>query len=318
MAGMAVPGLRPTSTPYGNKLGAPSPGMPMPGAPKPAPQNPSTMQTYGGSTQQTDQMGRVITTTPGSAPANGGLGSIDPSTGMLSQPYGRTPSSITIEDPDQQRRARDLADYNARQLDPYGNYIGPGAAPRATSGGGGGGAGGDGGAGGGLDANEIMGIIDKLKPDPPPAREQAPGLLAREVAPQPVASPAAKSQGFARAKDNASRVANSAMRNLRSEMVSRGIEGSGVEGQLASNILGETARGVADASFQQERAAEDQAWQAAQLGYQGALSQRGQDLGLAGNNFSGNISQRGQDINAQPNMLALAPTVLSLLSRARY
>lgn len=221
-------------------------------------------------------------------------------------------------DQDQQRRDRDKQDY-ADKLAIDSRYGGPTAGgttqPYGGSSGGGGGAGG---AGGGLDVSEIMGVLDKLKPEPPPQREQAPGLLAREAAPGAISSPSAKSQGFARAKDNAGRVANTALKSLRSEMVSRGIEGSGVEGQLTGNILGETARGVADASFANERQAEEQSWQAAQQGYQGAINQRGQDLGLQTAGFGGNVTQRGQDINAQPNMLQLAPTILSMLGRSRY
>ncbi len=257
--------------------------------------------TRGGASQTTDPYGRLTTTQAGGmAPGMGADGNFQSGYGG----FGAT----TIETPPPWMGGPDPT-----------NVMGGGTAPPvARTPSGGGGSGGDGGGGGGLGLDEIMGVINKLKPDPPPQREQAPGLLAREAAPQPVASPSAKSQGFARAKDNAGRVANSALQSLRSEMVNRGIEGSGVEGQLTGNILGETARGVADASFQQERAAEDQAWQAAQLGYQGAINQRGQDYGLQGTGFSGNVSQRGQDINAQPNMLALAPTILSLLGRARY
>lgn len=239
----------------------------------------------------------------------------NPTTGMTGT------SGVAIQpavDLDAQRRQRDAQDYENR-LAIDSRYGGPKmGGGGGTSGGGGGGAGGDGGdGGGGLSKEDLLDLANALKPPPPPGREAAPTPPATIAGPTAVASPSAKSQGFARAKDNAGRIANTALQALRSQMVARGIEGSGVEGQLASGILGETARGVSDASFQQERAAEDQAWQAAQLGYQGAINQRGQDMGLAQSGFSGNINQRGQDISAQPNMLALFPTIASMMQR-RY
>lgn len=307
MAGLAVtspsskkapglPGLRPGGIGgFGSNLG----GTPAPAAPK-IPQNPTTMNTYGGSTQQTDQMGRVITTTPGSYDMFG------KQTGM---------GSTTIEDPDQIRRARDLADFRERQLDPYGNYIGPKATGGGGGGGGTGGGGGDG--GGGLDINDIKGLINEFR-TPVPAREPNPSAPPRIEAPTPAALPSAKSMGFARAKDTAGRLGNQALAALRSQMVERGIEGSGLEGALTSNVLGDVARGTADAAFEQERAAEDQAWEAAKLGYQGNIGQRGQDLGLDTDILGAGVSQRGQDIGANSQILNLMPSILSLVGRRRY
>lgn len=250
--------------------------------------------------QSMDPYGRLTTVGPGPSQGLGGL-NVGADGNVSSAAQGLGP--ITIEQPPN----------SSAPVDWTPDMGGGARSPRGTTPGGS-----DPGPGGGLDMNQIMGVLDKLKPEPPPQRIQAPPLMAREGAPQPVASSAVKSQGFARAKDNAGRVANQALKSLRSEMVSRGIEGSGVEGQLASNVLGETARGVSDAGFQQERAAEDQEWQARQLGYQGGINQRAQDLGLTTSGYGGQVTQRGQDIGAQPNMLALAPTIFSMLNRNRY
>ena len=255
-------------TPKGGTYGAPPQAM----APPP-PQNPTTMQTYGGQTQQTDQMGRVITTTPGGR---------DPFTGA-----NLGGGTTMIE------------------------------GPRPTGGGGGTSSGSGGGDGGGLNKADIMGILNSLK-GPTVPREVAPTAPAQIAGPEPAAKSAARSQGFARAKDAAGRIGNQALKALRAQMVERGIEGSGVEGQLTGNILGETARGVADAKFNQERAAEDQAWEGTKLGYQGNLSQRAGDMGFMQNNYNTGVQQRQQDMSQNDRMLGMFPTIMSMLGRARY
>lgn len=182
--------------------------------------------------------------------------------------------------------------------------------------------GGDGGGGGdtppapGMGKDDIMQILKDLRGDQVP-REPTPNAPPRIGAPTPAAQPPSQSLGFARAKDQSGRIGAAALRALKDQMTERGISGSGIEGELTGNVLGDVARQQSDAAFQQQRAAEDQAWQAAQQGYQGDITQRAQDLGLSSAGYSGGITQRGQDMN-QNNMTQLAPTILSILSRARY
>jgi hypothetical protein len=125
------------------------------------------------------------------------------------------------------------------------------------------------------------------------------------------------SRGFAKAKDASSRIGNQALQALRSEMVGRGIEGSGVEGRLTGNILGDVAAQQSDAAYQQSKMADEQAWEGAKLGYQGAVQQRGQDTGLAEAGYSGQISQRGQDIGQQSAWASALPAILQFMSANR-
>ncbi len=213
--------------------------------------------------------------------------------------------SIVEHDPDLTRRTRDRMDAQSR----------PGM---------GGGAGGNGGGGGGtagstappLSADDIFSVLDRLKGETP-AREPTPAAPPRIEAPTPSADAPSRSLAFARSKDRAGRIGAQALKALKDQMSERGISGSGIEGQLTADILGQTATGLADAEFTQQRASEDQAWDAAKMGYQGAIGQRANDMGLIGAGFSGGIQQRGQDIGAN-NLLGLAPTILSLLARGRY
>lgn len=149
-----------------------------------------------------------------------------------------------------------------------------------------------------LDQNSVLDILKNLK------GEATPDAPARVGAPTPVAQPPSQSLAFARYKDQSGSIGNAAMRALKDQMSERGLGDSGIEAQLSGNILGQVARGQGDAAFQQQLAAEQQGWQAKQAGYQGDISQRGQDIGLQEAGIS--------------NMTALAPTVLRLLSSARY
>lgn len=149
-----------------------------------------------------------------------------------------------------------------------------------------------------LDQNSILNILKGLK------GEATPDAPARVGAPSPVAQAPSQSLAFARYKDQSGAIGNAALRALKDQMTERGLGDSGIEAQLSGNILGQVARGQGDAAFQQQLAAEQQGWQAKQQGYQGDISQRGQDIGL-----------QEAGIN---NMTALAPTVLRLLSSARY
>lgn len=163
----------------------------------------------------------------------------------------------------------------------------------ATAGGGGGGS-----APPPMDQNSILDILKGL------TQQETPAPPAREQAPTPTAQPPSQSLAFARAKDQSGRVGNAALRALKDQMSERGLGDSGIEAQLSAGILGDVGRSQSDAAFQQQMMAENQGWQAAQQGYQGGISQRGQDVGLQQSGLS--------------NATALAPTVLRMLSGVRY
>lgn len=142
----------------------------------------------------------------------------------------------------------------------------------------------------------------------------APEALAREAGPTPAANQPSMSRGFAKAKDASSRIGNQALQALRSQMVGRGIEGSGIEGRLTGNILGDVAAQQSDAAYQQSKMADEQAWEGAKLGYQGAVQQRGQDTGLEEAGYSGLISQRGQDMSQQNSWMSMLPAILQYVA----
>lgn len=288
--------------------------------PKPRAMMPATSatQAYGGG--MTSPSGIQRPPLGGAPPMGGSVGpttSVNPAgvmrtTGVQANPspFGGPPliGPIQETDLDAQRRSRDISD--AGQLAQI-----PGAAP--GGGGGGGGGGGEAPAPPPLSTEDIFGVLDRLKGETPP-RETAPAPQNRVAMPTPAAEAPSASMGFARAKDQSGRIGNAALRALKDQMTERGISGSGIEGQLTSNVLGDVARGQSEAGFQQQLEADRQAWDAKQMGYQGDITQRAQDLGLSSAGYSGGIQQRGQDMN-QNNLLSMGPTILGLLAgRARY
>lgn len=100
--------------------------------------------------------------------------------------------------------------------------------------------------------------------------------------------PSGTNAALLRAKDRAGLLARGALSGLRGALGERGILGSGVEGRATRGIA-ETALGeISDVNREQAIKEADQAARFAELGYQGAITQRGQD-----------ITMRGQDIQAQ-------------------
>lgn len=189
-------------------------------------------------------------------------------------------------------------------------------------GGGGGGAGGGGGSGGAagggaapnLDTGSIMSLINQLK-GPQEPRENVPQAPGHVAAPIPVAQPPSSSLGFARFKDQSGRIGAAALRAAKDAATERGISGSGIEDAGASNIIGQIGAQQSDAAYQQQKTAEQQAWDAAQQGYQGDITQRSQDLGLSTTGYQGGIQQRAQDMG-QNDLTSLAPTLLQLMFRS--
>lgn len=88
----------------------------------------------------------------------------------------------------------------------------------------------------------------------------------------------AQEAAFARAKDQSGLLAKSAMTGLRDTMASRGMLGSGQEGEQAAMILSGAAGGQNEVIRQQMEDAVNQATHAADTTYQGGITQRGQNI----------------------------------------
>lgn len=115
-------------------------------------------------------------------------------------------------------------------------------------------------------------------PVPPPAVAQ---IAAPTV-------PSGTNAAMLRAKERAGQLARSSVSGLRAVLGERGMLGSGVEGRATTNIATEALKQISDVNREQAIKEADQAARFAELGYQGAITQRGQD-----------ITMRGQDIGAQ-------------------
>jgi hypothetical protein len=91
---------------------------------------------------------------------------------------------------------------------------------------------------------------------------------------------AAQAAIFARAKDTAGQNSRAAITALRGQMAERGLLGSGIEGGETARIVGQAAGGVGDVNREQAIQESNRQNQFAQMGYQGDITQRGQDLTL--------------------------------------
>lgn len=261
-------------------------GSPLASSPS-VPQNPTTMSTYGGSTQQTDQMGRVITTTPGSQRPG-----IDPATGMWTGTGGGQMGSTVIEDPDLIRRSRDLADTQARvSMRP------PAAADDGEE-----------------DLRKYFSYI-KTQFQPPP--REAPMDTPARVTGEPEADRrAAEAAEFGRAKDRVAKIARGAGKSLEADMIGRGLVGSGIEARNMRDIVRGGQGDLANVATEQALASLQRRNQVADRNYAGDVSQRSQDIGIGATNLGAGVSQRSQDISAQQNLLSMVPS-LAALSRRR-
>lgn len=94
---------------------------------------------------------------------------------------------------------------------------------------------------------------------------------------------AANAAAFGRAKDQAGQTARASLTALRNEMAGRGLRGSGIEGAEVGKTIARGAAGVNE--FTREQAIQDAGnlSDQAQREYQGRITQRGQDIGMAQN-----------------------------------
>lgn len=88
----------------------------------------------------------------------------------------------------------------------------------------------------------------------------------------------ARAAAFARAKDQAGRVARSSLTSIAEEMAGRGISGSGIEALRAAGGIGEAAEPMQELTRTQAMGEAQRAADISDLGYQGGITQRGQDL----------------------------------------
>lgn len=159
----------------------------------------------------------------------------------------------------------------------------------------------------------IQSLLDKMNLTTPP-REPAPQSEPRISGPS-----AAPYQGqtlaFSRAKDASSRIHGKALQALKDQMTSRGISGSGIEADATADMLTEAANYQSGADLAQAIASDERGWEGTKLGYQGDLSQRGQDLGLNTSTTGFGVSQRGQDIGVNQGNQGVQLALAQLLAR---
>lgn len=96
----------------------------------------------------------------------------------------------------------------------------------------------------------------------------------------PQQSQAAVEAEFARAKDSAGQIAKSAITGLNDSMASRGLQGSGIQGEEMAKIIGGQAGGLSDLNREQAIQGLQYATHANDMQYQGDITQRGQNMGL--------------------------------------
>lgn len=115
---------------------------------------------------------------------------------------------------------------------------------------------------------------------------------------------------FNRAKDKVGQASQGALTGLRESMGARGMLGSGLESrgteQIAEKGLGE----LGDTVRQQAITEADIARQQQALGYQGSITQRGQDMSLAAQSMIAKNQQAAQQAQMLQGLLSVLPSGL--------
>lgn len=130
-------------------------------------------------------------------------------------------------------------------------------------------------------------------------------------------SSAAEAAAFARAKDKIGLQTRGAIRGLQGELAGRGVLGSGVESSAIANVLNAGQGELGDVTREGAIQAAEREREQANLGYQGQLTQRSQNLSAmqhaqdlaaqqAGEAYRGAITQRGQDMAAAQSAYQMA------------
>ena len=103
---------------------------------------------------------------------------------------------------------------------------------------------------------------------------------------------AARQAAFARAKDQAGLIGRSAVNSLQNVMGGRGLVGSSIGGQQAAGVINQGATQLGDVNREQAIQDLQNARQRASEQYQGAITQRGQNLGLVSGAIGGLLGSR--------------------------
>lgn len=164
---------------------------------------------------------------------------------------------------------------------------------------GGSGSGGSG-SGGNVDVNALWQKSGVLQPPPPmPMPPQVPHVsLADDTA--------ARNAEFAKAKDTVGRLGRSRLNSLTSEMRSRGISGSGLEGELTAGEVDKAAGALGDVANNQAIEALKRRYQIDDENYHGDITQRAQDIGVGEGNANRALDALRMRANLHSTLMQLA------------
>jgi hypothetical protein len=88
----------------------------------------------------------------------------------------------------------------------------------------------------------------------------------------------ARAAAFARAKDQAGKIARASLSSITEQMAGRGIAGSGIEALKSAGAINGAEAPLQDLTRSQMISDNNRAADVSDMGYQGAIAQRGQDL----------------------------------------
>jgi hypothetical protein len=108
-----------------------------------------------------------------------------------------------------------------------------------------------------------------------------------------------------RAKEKQGQIATSSLTGLREALGARQMLGSGAEGMATADVANEAAGNLSDLNVAQMKDSDESARRLAELSYNGAITQRGQDIGADVAYRGQDVTQRGQDIGSQNAAAAL-------------
>lgn len=122
----------------------------------------------------------------------------------------------------------------------------------------------------------------------------APPRVNAATGPSAQQTEAADAAAFARAKDQATQISQSAMRGLQGGLAGRGMGGAGYEAGQIGKIVTNAADQSGEASRQNAQRAYDLAQHLGDENLQAELTQRGQDIGVSDANVNADLTNRGQ------------------------
>lgn len=121
-----------------------------------------------------------------------------------------------------------------------------------------------------------------------------------------------------RAKDRQGQLARSALTGLRSALGERGVLGSGIEGEATQGIAATALQNLTDVNREQMVQDDETARQFALAGYQGAITQRGQDISARGQDIDAQIAQNSGQQASLNSANANSDAIIRALQSAKY